>query len=90
MEKNEKWSKREENIWCGSIHEIRCKFNVHANSGYTRLNLFGERAVADMRKELKQLEEVTMPVKEVVTAIDPDILSAEDKAKALNAMNLVN
>ena len=43
-----------------------------------------------MRKELKQLEEVTMPVKKVVTAIDPDILSAEDKAKALNAMNLVN
>ena len=30
-----------------------------------------------------------MPGKKVVTAIDPDILSAEDKEKALNAMNLI-
>ena len=30
-----------------------------------------------------------MPGKKVVTAINPDTLSAEDKAKSLNAVNLV-
>ena len=43
--------------------------------------LFGERAVAAMIKELKQLEEGPMPGKKVVTAINPETLSAEDKAK---------
>ena len=52
--------------------------------------LFGELAVAAMIKELKQLEEVPMPGKEVVTAINPDTLSAEDKAKSLNAINIIN
>ena len=51
--------------------------------------LFRERAVAAMIKELKQLEEVRMPEKKVVTAINPDTLSAEDKAKSLNAVNLI-
>ena len=30
-----------------------------------------------------------MPGKKVVTAINPDTLSAEDKAKLLNAVNLI-
>ena len=51
--------------------------------------LFGERAVADMIKELKQLEEGPMPGKKVVTAINPKTLSTEDKAKLLNAVNLI-
>ena len=51
--------------------------------------LFGERAVAAMIKELKQLEEGPMPGKKVVTAINPDTLSAKDKAKSLNAVNLI-
>ena len=42
-----------------------------------------------MIKELKKLEEGSMPGKKVVTAIDPDILSAEDKANTLNAVNLI-
>ena len=42
-----------------------------------------------MIKEIKQLEEVTMPGKKVVNAIDPDILSVEEKVKALNAVNLI-
>ena len=51
--------------------------------------LFGDRTVAAMIKELKQLEEGPMPGKKVVTAINPDTLSAEDKAKSLNAVNLI-
>ena len=42
-----------------------------------------------MIKELKQLEEGPMPGKIVVPAIDPDILSSEDKANSLNSMNLI-
>ena len=42
-----------------------------------------------MIKETKQLEEVTMSGKKVVNAIDPDILSVEEKVKALNAVNLI-
>ena len=53
------------------------------------INLFGERAVAAMIKELKQLEEYPMPGKKVVTAINPETLSAEDKAKSLNAVNII-
>ena len=51
--------------------------------------LFGERAVAAMIKELKQLEEGPMPGKKVVTAINPDTLYAEDKAKSLDEVNLI-
>ena len=51
--------------------------------------LFRERAVADMIKELKQLEEGPMPGKKVVTAINPDTLYAEDKAKSFNAVNII-
>ena len=41
-----------------------------------------------MIKESKQLEEVPMPGKKVVNAINPETLSAEDKAKSPNAVNL--
>ena len=45
------------------------------------LNLFVERVVACIMKELKQLEEGPMPGKKMVTKIDPDILSLENKSK---------
>ena len=59
---------------------------MQATQGF---NLFGERTVTAMIKELKQLEERAMPGKKIVAEIDPDILCAEDKAKALNAVNLI-
>ena len=52
------------------------------------VNLFGERAVVVVIKELKKLEEGPMPGKKAVTAIDPDVLSTEYKAKSLNSGNL--
>ena len=42
-----------------------------------------------MIKVFKQLEEVNIPGKKVVNAIDPDILSVEEKVMALNAVNLI-
>ena len=48
--------------------------------------LFGERTLAAMIKELKQLEEGPVPGKKVLTAIDPDTFSAKDKATSLTAV----
>ena len=59
---------------------------MQATQGF---NLFGERAVAALIKEFKQLEEGPMPGKKVVTAINPETLFVEDKAKSLNAVNLI-
>ena len=53
------------------------------------IKLFGERAVAAMTKELKQLEYGPMPGKKVIEAIDPDTLSFQQKRMALNAINLI-
>ena len=42
-----------------------------------------------MTKELKQLEYGPMPGKKVIEAIDPDIISFQQKRMALNAINLI-
>ena len=46
--------------------------------------LFGERAVAAMVKEYKQMEDMN-----VLTAIDPMSLTMEQKRKALRVVNLI-
>ena len=51
--------------------------------------LFGEKAFASIVKELKQLKYGPMPGKQVIMAIDPDMLSLEQKRRALNAVNLI-
>ena len=45
------------------------------------LNKFGERAVAAMIKEFKQIHEVLMSGKPVVRPVDPHMLSLEQKNK---------
>ena len=55
----------------------------------TGFKIYGERAIAAMFKELKQLEHGPMPGKRVLRALDPDLMSMEDKRKALNAINLI-
>ena len=42
---------------------------------------FGERAVAAMIKEFKQIHEESMPGKPVVRLVDPHMLSSEQKNK---------
>ena len=59
---------------------------MQATQGF---KIFRERVAAAMIKELTQLEEGPIPGKKVVTAINPDTLSAEDKAKSLNAVNII-
>ena len=59
---------------------------MSANEGFKR---FGERAVAAMIKELKQLNDGAMPGKPAVGPIDPDTLTSDEKMKALEAVNLI-
>ena len=51
--------------------------------------MFGERAVAAMVKELKQLNDGAMPGKPVVVPQDPDVLTEDEKESALEAVNLI-
>ena len=53
------------------------------------IKLFGEREIAAIVKELKQLEYGPMPGKKVVEAVDPDSLSKEEKYRVLNTINLI-
>ena len=75
--------------------DVETSIKAYVNVMFTQMQatrgfkLFGERAVAVMIKELKQLEEGPMPGKKVVTAINTDTLSTEDKAKPLNVVNLI-
>ena len=50
---------------------------------------FGEKAVAAMIKEFSQLDQGAFPGKPVIDTIDADSLSREQKAKALEAVNLI-
>ena len=47
----------------------------------TSFNLFGDKVLAAMFKELKQLEHGSMLGARVLRAIDPDTMSSEDKKK---------
>ena len=51
--------------------------------------LFGEKAIAAMVKELKQLEFGPMSNKKVIMMVNLDTLSIDDKRHALNAVNFV-
>ena len=51
--------------------------------------IFGERAVAAIIKEFKQLNEGAMPGKPVIGPIDPTTLTRNDIKKALEAVNLI-
>jgi len=51
--------------------------------------LYGEKAVAVMFKELKQLDIGVMEGKPAVGPINPDLLSNEEKSMALEAVNLI-
>ena len=50
---------------------------------------FGERAIAALFKELKQLDEGPMPGKPVIEPIELDELTPEMKSTAMNAINLI-
>eukprot|EP00957_Ditylum_brightwellii_P188580 14356319-Ditylum_brightwellii.AAC.1 len=53
------------------------------------IKMFGERAIAAMLKEFKQLVDGAVPGKLVITPIDLDGLDYEQKQQALEAVNLI-
>ena len=64
--------------------------DIETDNNFTQMSfnrgqkLFGERAVAAVVKEYKQMEDMS-----VLMAIDPDALTKEQKQKALRAVNLI-
>ena len=59
---------------------------MSANRG---IKLFGERSVAAIFKELKQLNDGVLPGNPVIVPIDIESLTEEDKRKSLEAVNLI-
>ena len=51
--------------------------------------VIGEKAIAAIVKEFKQLNDGAMPGKPVIGEVNPDKLTDEEKLKALSAVNLV-
>ena len=58
-------------------------------SAYKGIKEYGERAIAAMTKELMQLDRGAVKDKPVIEAISHDILTDEDKRKALDAVNII-
>jgi len=64
--------------------------NKHAQmSAKVGIKKFGDRAVAAMLSEYKQLTKRAMPGKPVFGTIDPTTLTTEEKRRALEAVNLI-
>ena len=84
-------------LLCRNINANQHRFLLHkamgiiltqmsANEGFRR---FGQRAVAAMIKELKQLNDGAMDGKPAVFPIDPNSISSKEKNRALDAVNLI-
>ena len=58
-------------------------------SAHKGIKLFGERAVAAMMKELKQLNDGIIPGNPVIQQIPFDELSQKDKEQTLKAVNII-
>ena len=52
--------------------------------------MFGERAVAEMIKKFKKLDEGVITGKPMVVPLNPDELTDSETRQALEAMNLIN
>ena len=53
------------------------------------IKIFLERAIADMFKEYTQLDDVSIPTKQVVAPFNPDGLTPLDRNKTLESVNLI-
>ena len=65
------------------------KYNVFENADYTRLQFIWIACGGRHDKRTQTIGRREYAREKVVISIDPDILSAEDKVKALNAVNLI-
>jgi len=74
---------------------VNCHMNRATGVLFTQMSAkkgikkFGERAIAAMIKEFKQIHEGPMPGKPVVRPVDPHTLSLEQKKQALEAVTLI-
>ena len=59
---------------------------IYATKG---IKLFGERSIADMMKEFKQLYEGAIPGKSLVVQLNPDELIDAENSQALEDVNII-
>lgn len=62
---------------------------AHQMSAKKGITKFGERAVAALVKEFTQLDQGAFPGKPVVEPVEANLLTTNDKARALEAMNII-
>ena len=59
---------------------------IHATKG---IKLFGERSIAAMMKEFKQLYEGAIPGESLVVQLNPDKLIDAENSQALEDVNII-
>ena len=67
-----------------ALHVMFTQMSVHKG-----IKLFGERVIAAMMKELKQLNDGVIPGNPVIEPIPFDKLTSKDKNEALEAVNII-
>ena len=68
---------------------VNCIFLTAQMNASKGIKLLGERAVAAMVKEFRQLDEGAFPGKPVVEPISPDSITEKEEKEALEAVNLI-
>ena len=82
-------TKKGEHIWRRNVHKICCERNIYTNTGHTRFQVILRARSGRHDKGFKSIRRIPYARKKVVPAINTETLSAEDKAKSLNAVNLI-
>ena len=73
-----------QNSYEKALHVMFTQMSAHKG-----IKLFGQRAIAAMIKELKQLNDGVIPGNPVIAPIPFDELTAKDKKESLEAVNLI-
>ena len=90
MESNHPFMRGDKSFMSVAANYLFAQVNEHAQmSAKAGIKKFGDKAVAAMLSEYKQLNTGAMPGRPVFGTIDPTTLSNEEKRRALEAVNLI-
>ena len=90
MESKRPFMRGDKSFMSVAANYLFTQVNEHAQmSAKSGIKKFGDRAVAAMLSEYKQLNTGAMPGKPVFGTIDPTTLTNEEKRRALEAVNLI-
>ena len=84
------WEKYNVNYYIDKYQSLSHKVMFTQMNSTNGIKLLRERAITDMFKEYKHLDDGTIPGKPVVTPFNLDGLTPSDRKKILEAANLIN